>query len=315
MSKALFFGTLALDDIELPSIHLEKSPGGSAGYGSMAAALFSPVLVSSVVGKDFPKKYLDLMKSKGVDLSLVQKSAKLSSRWRARYSDDLSDVKTLLREYNAFEDYDPMRLANKVDDVGAAFLSKNDPELQLEIIKLLPEKATVIVESRGAWITEKRAKLIEVLQRADVYYLDEWEASLLVGGDTPVPEMIEKVMHMGPKVVVFKRGEHGLVMYGQKGTMIVPPYPLAYAIDPTGAGDVLGGGVAGVLAKLEAFDDDCMKTALILASITSSFVVEDYATEALHDLNLEEVVNRSRIFLKQLPNESEINMKKVVTNS
>lgn len=299
--KTLFYGMLALDDIELPHHELTGSIGGSASYGSLAASLFSPVMLASVIGNDFPKEFVAILNRKGVDTHATQQSKKPSAVWQARYSEDLSEVKTLYREYNAFEDFNPSLLKGRLSDVSVAFLSKNDPDIQSQIIDLLPKDSFVIVESRVTWISGKRHRLSEVLKKADVYFLDEEEAHLLVGRDTPVPEMIEQVMLMGPKTVVFKRGEHGLIMYGKKGIMIVPPYPLAYAVDPSGAGDVLGGAMAGVLCRLGKTGDKEVKTALLIASIVSSFVVEDYGTEALVNLTLDEVLNRTEVFLRQLP--------------
>ena len=308
--KSLFYGTLALDDIDLPSVSIRGIPGGSGVFGTLAASIFCDTGIVSVLGSDFPKEFLKKMEKKGVNTAVLQRSKKLSFRWGAKYSDDLSEVKTVNRELNALEDFDPSKL-KKIDDVKAVFVSKNSPLSQKGVFNVVPKKAIKILESRGNWITNERTALKKVLKEVDIFFVNEEELGLLVQKDLPIPEMMERVMLLGPKIIVFKRGEHGLVMYGKYGTMIVPSYPLTYAIDPTGAGDSLAGSLVGILGCMGELNEKNMKTALVLASTVSSFVVEDYGTASLEELTLNEVINRASMYLGQLPSLADLRVEKV----
>ncbi|OGV92781.1 hypothetical protein A3B57_02095 [Microgenomates group bacterium RIFCSPLOWO2_01_FULL_47_10] len=301
MMKAAFFGAVSLDDITLPSMCLTKTVGGSAVYGALAGNLFCRTGMISVLGADFSKNYVTFLKQKGIDTSLLQKSKKPSFRWVAEYSSDLTMVKTINREPGAFADFDAKKLKGKLKSIKALFVSKNNPIEQLAVLKAAPKDTIRIMATRSNWITNYRENLKKALAYTDLFLIHDSELKLLVGESSSLPEMIEQAMHYGPKVIVLMRGEHGLVMYGSMGTMIVPSYPLAYAVDPTGAGDVFGGSLAGGLASLGKLTPSTMRKALILASMAASFVVEDYGTKALENLTIKEVVNRTKMFLHQLP--------------
>jgi sugar/nucleoside kinase (ribokinase family) len=310
--QALFWGVLALDDLSLPTAQLDNKIGGSAAFGALASSFFAPTILASVMGNDFPQSFMNELKKRGVITDNVRRSKKPSFKWVGRYSPDLAAVQTINREMNSFEDFRVGDYKGKLDDVGAAFLSKNDPEIQLELLELLPEKAVTIMETRESWMVDKREVIMRVMKLIDVFLVREEEAQVLLGESLPVPEMIEKILHMGPKVIVFKKGEHGLVMYGKMGTMLVPSYPFVYAVDPTGAGDVLGGTIAGVLAALGRFDVEAMKTAVVLAGIMASFTVEDYGVDSLIELTKDAIANRTKLFLRQLPQQDVVNFKELL---
>jgi sugar/nucleoside kinase (ribokinase family) len=299
--NVLVCGSTAFDSIKLPSVTTDNEVGGAGVYASVAASIFAPTRLASSIGIDFSEDFLNVLKGKGVDLSLVQKSNKKTFHWTARYSNDLSECVVVNREFGADADFKPSLLKGKVNDVQVAFLAKIDPKIQLEVISLLPKKTIIIIESAPRWTTTERNILKEVLKRTDVFMVSSEEAGLLVDVEPSVPHLIEQILQMGPKVVVFKKGEFGLTMYGKMGNMVVPSYPFAYAVDPTGAGDVLGGSIAGVLAKLGTFDTPSLKKAVLIGSTMASFTVEDYGLNSLLRVTYEEVINRTKLFLNQLP--------------
>ncbi|MFC1653293.1 PfkB family carbohydrate kinase [Patescibacteria group bacterium] len=299
--KSFICPTMAVDKIHFKEHCLNNVVGGSATYAALASSIFCETALSSIVGNDFPLDYLDLLESKGVDISGVYKSKRKSFHWEARYSADLGKVTTIKNEMNAFEDYDAKKVKPLSKDSFAAFVSNIDPEIQGKIVKNLPKNTIKILDSMELWMIEKRDHLIKVLEDVDVFTISEGEAKFLVGKDLPLPEMIETLMLLGPKVIVYKKGEHGLSVYGKLGNFIVPSYPLVYAVDPTGAGDVLGGAIAGVLSALGRFDMRSMRTAALLGSILASYTVEAYGTEILESITKEEVLNRTSMFLTQLP--------------
>lgn len=304
--KALICGGIAVDDIRLPSTMLTGVVGGSAIYGSLASQLFTQTILGGAIGHDFPHDFLEFLKRKHIDISHLVHSKKPSFRWKGQYSEDLSILQTTDQRMNAFEDFKLDGLQHAAKNCGVVFISNIDPSIQLELIQQLPSKVVKTLDSMDLWIVEKREALKRVLRQVDVFFVSMEEATLLVESRGPILAMVEKIMTYGPKTVVLKKGQHGLTMYGRMGTFSIPSYPLAHVVDPSGAGDSLGGAIAGILARLGRFDQDAMKTALFLGNVIASFVIEDYATKALHDITIKEVVNRAKTFLHQLPDEHEL---------
>ena len=298
--KALFYGALALDDIEIPDVSLKDVPGGYGVYGTLAGAIFCDIGLLSVLGSDFPRKFVKKMEKRGVNTSLLQRSKKPSFKWEARYSSDISKVVTVSREKNAFEDLD-FRKIKGVRDVKAVFVSKANPATQLKLINAMPKKSIKIYETNRDYITNLRKGVLKALKKVDIFLISEDEIRYLVKEDFSIPLMVEKIMMMGPKVVILKKGEQGFVMYGKCGTMIVPAYPLAYAVDSIGAGSAMAGALTGILGCMGELSAKNLKTALILANTVASFVVEDYGTRMLEELTLTEVINRASMYLSQLP--------------
>ena len=64
----LIVGSVATDTIDTPFGCIKNGLGGSATYASVAASYFSSPGIVGVVGKDFERKHINLLKRKGVDL-------------------------------------------------------------------------------------------------------------------------------------------------------------------------------------------------------------------------------------------------------
>jgi len=310
--KTLIYGAIALDDIYFPSTTLKNVVGGSAVYASLAASLFTDATIGGVLGSDFPKEYLKTLRSKQIDLSVLQKSSKPSFYWKAIYSEDLSNLTTLKLDMNALEDFKVDGLKLKASNCKVAFIANIDPDIQLQIMQALPDKTIKILDSMDLWIIEKRKLLEKVLKFTDIFLIGEKEVHLFADGEKMIQSIINKTMSFGPKVVIVKKGEHGMCMYGKLGTLAIPSYPLTYAIDPSGAGDSLGGVIAGVLSRIGSLNEKSIKTALMIGTVVSSFVVEDYVTERLHNLSTDEIRNRLQMFLTQLPNSEKLLVDKVL---
>lgn len=299
--KSLILGTFNIDDISLPGQLLKETVGGAASYAGLASSLFTRTAVAGMAGKDFPLEFIDKLISKGIDVSNIQKSDKPSFRWKAMYSNDLNNLETTYQAMNASVDLN----VNKIDEIigltKVVFFSNLDPDLQLKMINSVPDHVVKLLDSMDLWIVEKRDVLKEVLKKVDIYFVSEQEAKLLIGKSLPMQEMVNEIMQLGPKVVVIKKGRHGISMYGAFGTLSIPSYPMSHVVDPSGAGDSLGGATAGALAKLGTFNFESVATALFMGSVVSSFVVEGYTLEPLLTLTIDEVMNRADMYLKQLP--------------
>lgn len=299
--KTLICGGIAIDDIKFPGEALKGVVGGSAIYASLASAIFVPTIVSGVIGKDFPSDFIVKLAKRNIDISFLQKSSKSSFRWRGQYSDDLSILRTTDQRMNAFSDFKLDGLGNAAKNCKVVFLSNIDPQIQLDLIEKLPSKVIKMLDSMDLWIVEKREVLKKALSFTDIFFVSLNEAKMLVEIEAPILEIVERIMLLGPKVVIVKKGEYGLTMYGKMGTCAVPAYPMATTVDPSGAGDSLGGAVAGVLAKLGRFDSLSMTKALVVGNIVSSFVVEGLSIDPLMTLKRREIINRAKTFLSQLP--------------
>lgn len=300
--KSLVLGTFAIDDITLPNLQLTKVVGGAASYASLASSLFANTGVGGVAGKDFPVDFINTLKEKNIDISNIQHSELPSFRWKALYSADLNNLETTYQSMNAARNLD-INLINEGTSktTKAVFFSNLDPNYQLQMVEKVPKHVMKLLDSMDLWIVEKREILKKVLKHIDIYFVSEEEARLLLGKSLPIHEVVDEIMRLGPRVVVIKKGRHGLSMYGELGTLSIPSYPLAHAVDPSGAGDSLGGAVTGALARLGKFDFNSVATALFLGSVVASFVVEGYTMDPLITLSLDEVLNRADTYLKQLP--------------
>ncbi|MEI6690836.1 MAG: PfkB family carbohydrate kinase [bacterium] len=302
MNSAIL-GTFGIDDISLPGHDLERVVGGAASYASLASSIFAPTLVSGMIGSDFPNDFIEILKSKNVNVDFVQHSKEKSFRWNAYYSDDLNQLTTTYQAMNASKDYDVSKLNFGKMPPKVAFLANLDPSMQSKMIDQLPENTIKLLDSMDLWMIDKRDELREVLKKVDVFFVSEEEAGLLVGKKMPLHYMLDELMSYGPKIIVLKKGRFGLTMYGALGTLSVPSYPMTHVVDPSGAGDSLGGSVAGVLASIGTFNYASMSTALVLGTVVSSFVVEGYTFSPLLNLTLDEVRNRVKMFMDQLPNQ------------
>ena len=101
---------------------------------------------------------------------------------------------------------------------------------------------------------------------------------------------------MGPKTLVVKKGEHGVVMFTEQGAFAAPAYPLEDVFDPTGAGDTFAGGFLGYLAAAPSRDDETLRRAVVMGSTLASFNVEAFSLDRLLTLTRKEIDERFRLF-------------------
>src|SRR5690606_37707940 len=88
--------------------------------------------------------------------------------------------------------------------------------------------------------------LRKLLAQVDGLVLNDSEAALLTG-ETNIVKASAKILEMGPRFVVIKKGEHGSMIRHRDGVVSLPAFPAENVIDPTGAGDSFAGGVMGYL--------------------------------------------------------------------
>ena len=106
------------------------------------------------------------------------------------------------------------------------------------------------------------------------------------------------IVSKGPKSVVIKKGEHGVIYYSKSGHFVAPAYPLENVYDPTGAGDTFAGGVIGYLSKRARINDAAIRKSMVYGSIMASFAVEDFSVNKLLDIKMSDINKRYSDFKK-----------------
>ena len=139
--------------------------------------------------------------------------------------------------------------------------------------------------------------LMEGLKLTDVLTINDEEARQL-SGEYSLSKAAKKILTMGPKYLVIKKGEHGALLFGEDKVFFAPALPLDEVFDPTGAGDSFAGGFIGHLARTGDISFENMKTALIYGSVMASFCVEQFGTERLVKLSVEEINSRIKRFVE-----------------
>jgi sugar/nucleoside kinase (ribokinase family) len=106
------------------------------------------------------------------------------------------------------------------------------------------------------------------------------------------------ILKMGPKFLLIKRGEYGVLAFSDSSMFATPAYPLEEVFDPTGAGDSFAGGFLGQLARSGDHSERGLRRAIIYGSVVASFTVEDFGLRRLTKLTADEIENRFCRFLE-----------------
>ncbi|MEQ1554363.1 MAG: PfkB family carbohydrate kinase [Ferruginibacter sp.] len=292
-------GTMAFDAIETPFGKVDKIIGGSATYVAYAAANFiQPIQQISIVGNDFPQAEMDELVKRGVELDGVEiVKDKKSFFWSGKYHLDMNTRDTLVTDLNVLEDFNPI-----VPDSyqGAEFLMLGNlmPKLQLSVINQLKIRPKLIVmDTMNFWMDIALDDLKEVLKKVDVLLVNDGEARQL-SGELSLVKAAKKIMEMGPKFLIIKKGEHGALLFHGNQVFFAPALPLEEVFDPTGAGDTFAGGFIGHLAKTKDISFDNMKTAIIVGSAMASFCVEKFGPERLKEITKADIDDRIGEFVQ-----------------
>jgi sugar/nucleoside kinase (ribokinase family) len=287
MSNILAVGSLAFDSVSTPAGKADKVLGGSLNFFSISASFFNPLQLVGVVGEDFPKDHLDYLSSRRIDVSGISTVAGKTFHWTGKY-EDMNEAITLSTQLNVFEHFDP-KIPEKFRDAEYVFLGNIAPELQLSVLDQVRKPKLIALDSMNFWITGRREALLKVLQRVDLLSINEGEAKLLAGESNPVLAA-EKILKMGPKAVVVKRGEYGAFAFFQNEIFSAPAVPIRRVVDPTGAGDTFAGGMIGYLASQGAgLERGALRKAVLNGSVMASFTVEDFSFRRLQRLERQEI--------------------------
>jgi sugar/nucleoside kinase (ribokinase family) len=294
MGKLLVVGSVALDTVKTPFGEVSEVLGGSATFFSTAASYFTSVDLIAVVGEDFPQQHLTFLKSRGIDLTGLERRPGATFRWKGEYTHQLNEARTLETKLNVFETFRP-KIPESYRSPELLFLGNIDPELQFDVLQKLPRPPLVACDTMNFWINGKRDALWRVLEQVDILIVNDGEARTL-GEDSNLVKVAQKVLARGPKHLIIKRGEYGVLMFTGKQVFGAPAFPLEDVRDPTGAGDSFAGGFLGYLAATGNRSVDAFKQAIIFGSVMASFAVESFSLDRLRILDYKEVQERFRDF-------------------
>ncbi|MGN6165183.1 MAG: PfkB family carbohydrate kinase [Flavisolibacter sp.] len=286
-------GTMAFDAIETPFGKSDKIIGGSATYVAYAASNFlQPVQQVSIVGNDFPEAEMNELKSRGVQVEGVEiVKDKKSFFWAGKYHMDMNTRDTLVTDLNVLADFNPV-IPESYQGTEFLMLGNLMPKLQKSVIEQLRERPKLIVlDTMNFWMESSLEDLKEVLTMIDVLLVNDSEAREL-SHEFSLVKAAKKIMTMGPKYLIIKKGEHGALLFHGDQVFYAPALPLEDVFDPTGAGDTFAGGFIGHLARTKDISFENMKTAIIIGSAMASFCVEKFGTQRLKEITKEDIDKR-----------------------
>lgn len=295
----LTVGSVAFDAIETPFGKTDKIIGGAGTYIALSASFFEKdQKIVSVVGEDFPQEMIDLIASKGVDVSGLQiKKGEKTFFWSGRYHNDMNSRDTLITELNVLGDFDPVIPAS-YQGTEYLLLGNLSPQVQRQVIERLNERPKLIaMDTMNFWMDIALDDLKETLKLVDVLIINDEEARQL-SKEYSLVKASKVIRAMGPKYLIIKKGEHGALLFHEDKVFFAPALPLEDVFDPTGAGDTFAGGFMGYISSTGDASFENMKRAIIAGSALASYCVEKFGTEQLQAISREDIDARIEKFVQ-----------------
>jgi len=291
-------GTVAFDAIETPFGKTDKIIGGAATYASLAASYFTKdINLVGVVGDDFPKSFIDEFNSHGIGTEGLQiKKGEKSFFWSGKYHNDMNTRDTLDTQLNVLAEFDPV-IPESCQNCDFLMLGNLMPRVQQQVMDRMKKRPKLIVmDTMNFWMEIAMDDLLKTIKRVDVLTINDAEARQLTN-EYSLVKAAQKILKMGPKYLVIKKGEHGALLFFEEQVFFAPALPLEDVFDPTGAGDTFAGGFIGYLARTKDISFENMKRGIIYGSAMASFCVEKFGTERIIALNQDEVEERVQEFV------------------
>ena len=290
----LVLGTVALDNVRTPYGARKKMLGGSAAHFSMSARLFAGVDLVAIVGKDFPPRHIKFLEAKGINLKALVRGQGKTFEWSGEYKGDLNTAITLNTELGVLSSFRP-RISDEQRKIKYVFLANVDPDIQRHLLGRMHSPRLVALDSMNYWINNKRRSLLRLLKQVHIYVANDQEARSL-SGEHNLIRAARRLREFGPKMILIKKGEHGVLFYSDKFIFSLPAYPAEKVVDPTGAGDTFAGGFMGCLAKAKEINMQNIRRALVFGTIAASFNIEGFGLERTSRLTMLELNKRLKQF-------------------
>jgi sugar/nucleoside kinase (ribokinase family) len=286
----LIVGSMAFDDLELPTGSFTNIVGGSATFSSLAASTFAPVRVVAVIGDDFPEATLEALRVRGIDTGGIERAHGKTFRWAGRYDADLAGRTTLDTQLNVFAAFAP-KIVPSYRETPVVLLGNIHPALQLDVLEQVRSPKLVVADTMNFWIQGEPKTLAALLKRIDTLVINDEEARQLSGTHN-ISRAAREVLRRGPRRLIIKRGEHGALLFDDHGIFAAPGFPLENVVDPTGAGDSFAGGLIGYLASQPEITPLAFRRAMVHATATASYCVEAVGTERVARLTRSDIAER-----------------------
>ncbi len=287
----LVVGSIALDSVETPHGVVKDALGGSAVFFSYAASYFTPVRLVGVVGEDFPHTHRELLEGRKVDTSgLIIEEGGKTFRWRGKYTGDMNMAETLEVHLNVLEKFNP-DLSPRFAETPYIFLANGSPATQRKVLAQAKKRQLVVADTMNFWIETQRDELHDLIREVDGLVLNDGEARMLTD-EVNLVRAGWKVLDLGPRFVIIKKGEHGAMFLSAAESFVMPAFPVADVVDPTGAGDSFAGGFMGYLASVGKTDPATLKTAMAYGTVVASLNVEDFSLRRFQRTEREEIDRR-----------------------
>ena len=287
--ESLILGSVALDTIETKYGKAENLLGGSATYATIAAGLYGDAIPVGIVGDDFPEDGLDIFEKFSKNLRDLDQQPGGTFKWGGKYHENGDDRDTLFTDLGVFENFNPsIHTSNK--NASWLFLANIHPSLQLSVLEQCTNAPLVVTDTMNLWIDSTPEELKKIISKTNILLINESELHLLTK-EQNVDKSIKEVLSMGPEKVIVKFGSKGAKCFSENENIAVGVYPIKKVIDPTGAGDVFGGGfISGLVDGLS------IKEAMLRGSALASFCIEDFGVKKLLNVSVNEVDNRIQRF-------------------
>ena len=272
------FGSVAFDTIRTPTKVLKNVLGGAATFASISASFFVKPGLIAVIGKDFPKEYHKIL-SKRLDLEGLSIKDGKTFRYSGVYDKTLSYRKTLRTDLNVLKNFKPT-VPDKYKKSEFVYLANNDPEQNTALIKEFDNVKFSMCDTVDFWISTKRTAVIKMFKQVDAVVINDEEARLLTK-EFNLIKCAKKIMDLGVKYVIIKKGEHGSLLFFEDLIFSSAAVPLENVVDPTGAGDSFAGAMMGYLASKKKTDLVSIKKSVVFGNVMGSFAVGGYGTDGL----------------------------------
>ena len=294
----LVLGTVALDNVKTPSGVKRDLLGGSAAHFSMSARLFTDVHLVAVIGQDFPKKHIEFLRRKGIVLDSLAVADGKTFRWDGEYrQEDMNTALTLATELGVLANLSTPRVHQRQKEIPNIFLANIDPDIQMGLLQVIRSPRLIGLDSMNLWIQHKRKSLQQLMKKVDLFVANDAEARALTG-EHNLMRAAKALRRMGPRLIVVKKGEHGVLFHSDQYQFSFPAYPVEEVVDPTGAGDTFAGGLMGYLSKVKKIDEKSLKKAVIYATAMASFNVEGFGMTKTALLTLKTVHERMKRLMR-----------------
>jgi sugar/nucleoside kinase (ribokinase family) len=287
----LVVGSVAFDALQTPFGKVDKCIGGSATYFSVAASFFSEVDLVAVVGDDFTDEHLSVFQGRRINLDGLQRvPGEKTFFWSGEYGFDLNVAKTRDTQLNVFASFKPeLKESHRQPDV--LFLANIQPELQMQVLEQCKRPRLVALDTMNLWINVAKEALTRIISKVDLVVINEAEVRQFTE-EANLVKGARQILALGPKTLVVKRGEYGVMMITPDAVFVAPAYPLENVFDPTGAGDTFAGGLLGYLASRSDITDRELRRGIVFGSVLASFTVEKFSLDRLREITLRDVQER-----------------------